>query len=73
MKRFILRRVWPKVQGRLDPLIVAKHLETLVGKEGGVPLEILRRTKDEEVNKKAFSDVIAAMKSSGVSFSKGYS
>jgi nucleosome binding factor SPN SPT16 subunit len=51
---------------RLDPLTVAKHLETLVGKEGGVPLEILKRTKDEEVNKKTFSDIINVMKSSGV-------
>jgi nucleosome binding factor SPN SPT16 subunit len=47
-------------------LIIAKHLETLVSKDGGVPLEIFKRTKDEEVNKKAFRDIIDAMKSSGV-------
>jgi len=51
----------------VDGLMVAKHLETLVGKDGGVPLVILKRTKDEEVNKKTFSDIIDAMKSAGVS------
>lgn len=47
-------------------LIIAKHLETLTSKDGGVPLEILKRSKDEEVNKKTFSDIIDVMKSSGV-------
>jgi hypothetical protein len=47
-------------------LILAKHLETLALKDGGVPLEILKRTKDEEASKKAFKSIIDAMKSSGV-------
>jgi nucleosome binding factor SPN SPT16 subunit len=49
----------------LDRLILAKHLETLVGKEG-VPLEIFKRTKDEEINRKTFSDITDVMKASGV-------
>jgi nucleosome binding factor SPN SPT16 subunit len=43
----------------------AKHLETLATKDG-VPIEILKRTKDEEQNKKTFRDIIAAIKSAGV-------
>ena len=50
--------------------MIAKHLETLAGKDGGVPLVILKRTKDEEANKKTFSDITDAMKSSGVSPSR---
>ena len=54
---------------RLDPLTrIAKHLETLVGKDGGVPLEILKRTKDEEVNKRTFQDIITALTAAGVCF-----
>lgn len=45
---------------------VAKHLETLVSKDG-VALEILKRTKDEEVNRKTFTDITDVIKSSGVS------
>jgi nucleosome binding factor SPN SPT16 subunit len=51
-------------------LMVAKHLETLVGKDNGVPLEILKRTKDEEVNRKTFSDITDVMKAAGVCFPK---
>jgi hypothetical protein len=47
-------------------LMTAKHLETLIGKDGGVPLVILKRTKDEEANKKTFSDITDTMKASGV-------
>lgn len=47
-------------------LMLAKHLETLVGKDVGVPLVILKRTKDEGVNKKTFSDITDAIKSAGV-------
>lgn len=43
----------------------AKHLEALSTKEG-VALEIYKRTKDEENNRKTFRDIIAAMKSAGV-------
>ena len=46
-------------------LITAKHLETLVSKDG-VALEILKRTKDEEVNRKTFTDIMDAMKNAGV-------
>jgi nucleosome binding factor SPN SPT16 subunit len=52
-------------------LTVAKHLETLVTKEG-VPLEILKRTKDEEINRKTFSDITDAIKSSGVVSRKSF-
>ena len=48
----------------------AKHLETLVSKDSGVPLEILKRTKDEEVNRKVFSDITDVMKAAGVCFPK---
>jgi len=43
----------------------AKHLETLATKDG-VALEILKRTKDEEQNKKTFRDIITAIKAAGV-------
>jgi len=43
-----------------------KHLETLSTRDG-VALEIFKRTKDEEHNKKTFRDIVAAMKSAGVS------
>ena len=33
----------------------------------GVALEILKRTKDEEVNKKTFTDITDAIKAAGVS------
>jgi FACT complex subunit SPT16 len=45
-------------------LIPGKHLDTLVTKDG-IPLEILKRTKDEETNKKTFATVIDAIKSAG--------
>jgi nucleosome binding factor SPN SPT16 subunit len=37
----------------------------LVSKDG-VPMEILKRTKDEELNKKPFRDIIDVMKTAGV-------
>jgi len=47
-------------------LTTAKHLETLQGKDGGVPLEIYKRTKDEKHNEKTFSNITDVMKSAGV-------
>ena len=61
-----MRRVRLKVLYLGDVLMTAKHLETLTGKDGGVPLVILKRTKDEEANKKTFSDITDTMKASGV-------
>lgn len=46
--------------------MIARHLETLVSKDG-VALEILKRTKDEEVNKKTFTDITDVIKAAGVS------
>jgi len=46
--------------------MIARHLETLVSKDG-VALEIFKRTKDEEVNKKAFTDITDVIKAAGVS------
>jgi hypothetical protein len=46
-------------------LIGVKHLEPLITKDG-IPLEIFKRTKDEEVNKKAFKDIINVIKGAGV-------
>ena len=56
----------------LTLLTVAKHLETLVGKDpSAVPLEILKRSKDEEVNRKTFSDITDAIKAAGVYHQEG--
>jgi nucleosome binding factor SPN SPT16 subunit len=59
----VLRKVYTSATS----LTIAKHLETLVGKDpSGVPLEILKRSKDEEVNRKTFSDITDAIKAAGV-------
>lgn len=46
-------------------LTTAKHLEALISKDG-VPMEILKRSKDEELSRKPFRDVIDVMKTAGV-------
>ena len=50
----------------VSALTIAKHLETLVAKDG-IRLTILKRTKDEDQNVKVFQEITNAVKTQGVS------